>query len=808
MDKILLNKLDDYFLDMNERTAKGVFFCRLNSYSFEVEKFIKKYCEEALKNGIIIDEGLKNPDGNNLNYYNEIVGNEFAMNLGFFIESLQKWLPGMNNTLRNNVATSVYDALYELQRAGKNSNMLKNAFIKYMCWLYYKFGNILKKVNSSKPPKVLFEGYASTYELDLLSILSKAGCDILLLQYKGDEDYLKNDSEMRFSQLVKVENETVFPEGFSVKALIAGSIKTDSSKIIDAVKNVNDVRAVNSVKSINTVDINVANSMNDKVDNSIDNDNGVCTEGREYEDCKLNCTNAWLNKQKGLEDIKTPVLLRGNDKSLFYNCFYRINGAEDKVSYANELLQFKNDLVADGRSVVVVSGSIASPENEEVAQIRRGNYENSEQMIKGLSMNLIRFISNKDLQKIVIKAFKDVLREEALSEGMNYNKLYNRAVYLLCFFRRYQSELFKNWMMPQISCFIFLGGCQNSNEALFMKFLSRIPCDVLVLRPNLNSACCLSDDCLLDLTYEESINLEAFPSVNAPIKMGTAAYHAERDLDSFLYQGTGIYRQQQFSRANVITLQTMYEEIERIWDVELKYRANFSTSEDVANIPVIFAKISGVKDENTEEYWKSIKKLLTPDTILIKKTPYIEQGSRNPIMMFVTSFLVNGKLQTEKIKKSKCYRYGYLREDMQDFILERIQALINQHTIVGIGTNGMEYVVVATLLNLSDIFMRMIQKFDFTQKNPKLIYIVPTKQCISLEDTIIVSFLNLVGFDILFFVPSGFRTVEQYFNNTTLEEYIIGDYMYDLQVPDFAKIKIKDDKRKGLLGKLFNGKKD
>lgn len=78
--------------------------------------------------------------------------------------------------------------------------------------------------------------------------------------------------------------------------------------------------------------------------------------------------------------------------------------------------------------------------------------------------------------------------------------------------------------------------------------------------------------------------------------MGTAAYHAERELDTIMYQDSGIYRNQQYGKANAVMLRTMYEEIPILWDQEVKYRPNFSVTDSVVNIPVIFAKVSGVKD--------------------------------------------------------------------------------------------------------------------------------------------------------------------------------------------------------------------
>lgn len=59
------------------------------------------------------------------------------------------------------------------------------------------------------------------------------------------------------------------------------------------------------------------------------------------------------------------------------------------------------------------------------------------------------------------------------------------------------------------------------------------------------------------------------------------------------------------------------------------------------------------------------------------------------------------------------------------------------------------------------------------------------EQPCSLEDAILMTFLNLVGFDIALFVPTGYQTIERYLNGNYPVEHQIGEYVYDLQVPDF-----------------------
>ena len=129
---------------------------------------------------------------------------------------------------------------------------------------------------------------------------------------------------------------------------------------------------------------------------------------------------------------------------------------------------------------------------------------------------------------------------------------------------------------------------------------------------------------------------------------------------------------------------------------------------------------------------------------------------------------------------------------MQDFILEKLEYMISQKLIKGIGENGTEYLVIEQVLNLPKDVIRMIQKFDFTKRNPKLIYINTAETIISLEDTILTSFLNSIGFDILFFIPTGYQSIEKFFNQKLMEEHQIGEYEYDMQVPELKGLSLNN----------------
>lgn len=734
-----IQNLNDFFTELDKRREKGVYFYRINGFHEEIDRFIRRYYEAARTSGVIIEGRIPNPDGGNLSYYSEIMGMDFQMSMGFLTSSLKKWLPRMKELQRSQVAGAIYDLLDSLRRAGKNENMLKNAYIKFMCWLYYKFERIVNRLGENPLPKILYEGEISNYELMLISILSHAGCDVVLLQYRGDADYLKLDPESALSDELKLPGMTVFPQNFNLKWLRE-----------DMQRTLKYERMYGTMPSV------------------------------------TNCTNAWI-EGKGLEDIRKPAAGRGSDPSFYYNCFCRITGVEDKLTYLNELYQFQMELKNSGRKLVIVDGAIPVPGMDEIGRINRKNYQTQDQMLADLSLNL-RSISNMELQRILTKAFLDIMLEEAKLPGMNLNRLMNKAVYLLCWIRRYQAALFADWHMPKIGCLIHMGGCRNDNEALFLRFLARLPVDVLVLVPDLNATCCLEDPMLYELHHPDSLKVDRFPQENTDLHIGTVAYHAERELDTLMYQDSGIYRNQQYGKANAVTLQTMYEEIALLWKEEVKYRPNFSTVDDVVNIPVIFAKVSGVKDAQVGRYWSEIRAMITEDTFVVKNVPFIEPTAPNPMKSHATEFFKNGKVQKAKIRAHRDYPYAFLREDMQEHMLTKLQQLIDQRLIRGTFENGTEYTIVSTVLNLKKELVRMLQRFDFTKKNPKLVYIHTGEKMISLEDSILAAFLNMVGFDVVFFVPTGYQSVEKYFNRKRMEEHQIGEYMYDLQVPDFGSI--------------------
>lgn len=734
-----IEKLHDYFSACSRRREQAVFFYRVAGYSGEVAAFLTQYDQAARTNGVVIEGRIPNPDPKQLDYLAEMMGSDFQLDAGFLTQKLTRWLPRLTGTQREAVVTAMTATLQDLQAHGKNENMLRNAYIKYMCWLYYKFERILGRLGGDELPKILYDGTVSSYELQLLVILARAGADIVLLERAGDAGYLRCDPTSQYAQLYQAPGLTPFPADFSLRQLREqGRQQAERQKLYGAPAGI------------------------------------------------APCTNAWMKTPDGKE-ILTAVRARGDDPKLFYNAFVVQYGVEDKLLFPSDMVAFYQQLKREGRKVCLENGRLPPPTPEEIAAVRRRNHQTAEQLAADLAANL-QYPNNQQLQTLMRQAFLDVVLEEDKTVGGNLNRLLNKAVYLVAWMKRYQKELFQNWQAPEVGVFLLFGACSGDNEALFLRLLAKLPVDVLVLLPDLNAPCVLKDPALLDLHKEHSLPMTDFPVEPSQMRVRTAAYQAEREMDSILYQNTGLYRAKQHQKAEAVTLQTMYEEIGLLWDQELKYRPGFAAEGDTVTVPVLLEKICGIKDGPILPYWLEIKKLVTPETTLVTKLPWQTGLEANPMKPYATQFLRQGRLQREKIKQHKDYPYGILRPEIQDYLLDKLQVLLDEKLIAGTYQNGTEYTIVSTILGLPKDLLRRIQNFDFTKKNPKLIIISTTEETLSLEDSILVAFLNLVGFDILFFVPTGYQSIEKYFQKPFANEHQLGPYRYDMQVPDFRTL--------------------
>ncbi len=491
---------------------------------------------------------------------------------------------------------------------------------------------------------------------------------------------------------------------------------------------------------------------------------------------KIPATNTWINGDVENNSLKSDRD-RGSDSEKFCNAFIRVTGVDDKTHYTREIFYWKNKLENMGKNVCVVEG-LQPATVLEVQRISPQNYTT----VTDLLGDLTRKISCKSskIRNQAIKGFIDCVVED--SEHGNFGRLRNRSISLVAWFNRYAEQIFKTENPVNIPTFIYFGACSNETEGLFLKLLASLPVDVILLNPNSENKCVLADSRLFDVKYENSMVLDKFPIEIDNVHFSTVAYGAEKDLETMIYDDTGLFKLRQHDNAVAVTLKTMYEEIYLLWNQEIKIRPSFEVLKEKVVIPTITAKVSGVKDKDLTQYWRNIKNLDGNDSYIITEKSFYDKQSEkfNTLDAFKIQTLVR-----ENILKNSEYKYGIYREEIQNYILDKLEELINSRLIKGTFEKGTEHTILKVVMNLDKRILRLIQSLDFTKKNPKIVLVNPDEEGYKLEESIIIAFLHLIGFDILLFTPTGYRVIENHYTQPFFVEHSIGDFMYDLKIPDY-----------------------
>ncbi len=765
--------------------------------------FLARYADGAL----LLDKRVPNPDETQLRHFRQVLGSPAVPDRAEIVRQLTRWLPALPEKSRVRCADALDALLKEQRLLGPSPAMLANLYVKLMCWLYYQTGALLQKLEGSIVPRVLFLGVPGGHEMLFLRLLNRLGADVLLLL---------PDPAIQSDLLPLLEMpEGAFPADFSVRDLIRplrdkaapplnrAQVPGASPGKASAKEAFRTGAPAKSVPSFPAPGTPAVRSASPKAASAKGGSPSVPPKDvpgalqarpvfsrrtpETYFEPPLRrpCTNAWLKKAEP-QQVLEPLPDRGSDPSLYYNAFLRVEGAEDKTTYQSCLMAFAAALQRTGRRFSVVNGSFGTPDPDEIRKIRRHPYRTVDELIIDQAMNLPLGLPG-ELERELQAAFVHILRE-ASREETSLPRLTSAAVLLHCKLRPVLKDLFPVWKETDLPCLIHMGACRDPNDALLLRLLACLPVDVVIFAPNLDLPCLLRDPLLLDIRYAKSLPDMAFPLGDGPLQVRTVASHAEEELNGMLYNGAGLYRPRQFAKADTVILQSTADEIRLLWEQELRFRTGFSSENGHVTLPVFFAKLSGVPDR-LESYWQEIKSLSSAEqTFFIRSLPCLAPGEGASMMALAKKALRGGKLDRSALRGDRAYPYAFLREEVQEHLLDKLQLLLERRLIRGIGVNGAEYKATAVALSLRKEILRALQGFDFTKKNPKMLVYAPGDAAPSPEDAILLTLMNLCGFDVVLFVPTGYQTVERYLDGISPVEHQLGAYRYDLALPDLDAV--------------------
>lgn len=773
LKRLQLNQFEDFWTPLATRPQPGTYFCRAAGYSPALEQFVEQALQKRTQIPMRLTGKLQNPDGGQLAYLRETLGDDFACDPAFFDTQLKKWLPRLSDTQRANLAGSMHQTLLSLRTQGKNDNMLRNAYIKFLCWMYYRFEQLLHRLGQDPLPKILYDGTLSAHELQLFCVLADAGCDIMLIEPKGDSNYHTLDPQSKESTLCAFAGQQPFPADFSLEERMKHYRPPQAARPAPTPSRPTQPPRPTRPAPRPTP----TPSASRPAQPSRPAPRPSRTPAELFPNAPVIAVNTWLSGDLMADSLRDPAE-RGPEKAYIYNMFVRILGVSDKSSYTRDLFLWRKKLEDTGRHVTVLE-ELPIPTPDETAKVAQCNAQSAAQVIAGL-LPMLQPTANAKLDAAAGRALVELLTEmEKANESPM--RIKNRAVYVICWFNRYFRTLFEGYTSGKLPVLLYFGICRTAFEAMFLRFLARLPIDVIEIYPEHAADCRLADKLLFDRIYDDTLHLDKFPQSADAAQYSTAAYHAEQELTETLYQDSGLYRDHQYQKATAVTLRTMCEEVYLLWDKEALLRPGFETVDDTVLVPVLTAKVSGVKNGDVGAYWSQIKRLMDEDTQVITRFPYLKPADNNRFNP--VPFIKNRKLQRQALKNSPAYPYGLLRPEMQDFILDKVQALLDAGLIRGTFSQGMEYKILSTAMSLPKDIVRILQKADFTKTVPKIAVVSTGEAQCSLEDAIFLALMHLCCFDVVLFVPTGYQIVEQYYAEPLFDEHQAGEYLYDLQPP-------------------------
>ena len=528
------------------------------------------------------------------------------------------------------------------------------------------------------------------------------------------------------------------------------------------------------------------------------------------------------NKKKLLDnDIKSDTVLEfiNNTKN---NIKLVISGYSEECNTSIIAAKLKNNSGIEDNSIFF-DNNIVKPSVEEASKIYKLNRDNKDYIIQTTKL----FIKNSDreLQDKLISNF--VLEMNSIKDSINSAQvLYNIAVNIVCWLNKY--------VINKNTRIVYYGTPKNTEYNFLNILINTSDINVILLSSSeLNIKIINKDIINIKLKmFKQNENLEYVSTNN----VSTLAYEASKRAEKIMFgdDSIGLIKEGMIKDCKSKHMSCTYDEIANWWNVELQVRPGFKRQGDKVEIPTIFSIIRGVKDTK-EEYLKKIEKFACGKSIYLitdgSDTIEFNETGKMRILHCVDvnmtrydeqeKFVIKDKLQIDAIKRSKNYSYSFLDEDKQNFILSKIQELIDDKMIFvpdkykNSNYSNNKYsddyydLMLNMLLNLDKETLRIIQWFNYTGYNPNVIVCSTDENIMSFSMLLLIRFFNKLGFDILIFVPTCYNSVEKYLNYTEYDKYDIGRPMYDV---DVTGIEIRENnenyvretqKKKGILSKFF-----
>lgn len=463
--------------------------------------------------------------------------------------------------------------------------------------------------------------------------------------------------------------------------------------------------------------------------------------------------------------------------------FLLIYGCGDESEYNNFLFGLKDEIRKSSRPFAFIDTPLDGPDSRERLSFASVGQGSTASVISGLC-SALEIKNDPDRTALAQKALGDML-------SLSSTDIFEAGLTLVHKLNEVANAI-DTGASDEIPIIMYYGN-PSAQDVFFLCFAQRCGFDVVCISPDkscvINFERCPFADRLQKEQLADSRAVMTFPEKMVKSKIATAAYNAERELDTALYGGDTIFRDRQFEKMDSAVLRTTLDEVFILWDQPAKFRSGFAVRGDRVTVPTIFAKINGVFKGNLRAYWKKAEELITPQSIYVIKAPSYKKPHGNLLASYMK--YVNGsRIDVSALIRSPLNQYGFLPESLQELIFEKMQAVIDDGMLELDSPQEAAGYVLHTGLNLDRAVIRRLREYDFTKDIPKFIVADAIEEPFSKLECTQLLLLSYLGFDVLILSPSGYRDIEAYVSDDAFETHNLSEFKYNVSVPRF---KIPDE---------------
>lgn len=735
-------------------------------------------------------------------------------------------IPHVNDELINSTIEESFGFILDLYiKTEDNVNItkLKNFTLKILTWINDYAIELMKNFDTNFSdeivnPKVVYYGNIKKHEVLFLICLSRLGCDVIYVNSPLDGDFNLVDKEEKYSKVIRLEKSNDLDMNKLVKNC---ETNLNSNKVLNINDNINN-RISSNANSNTNININSkANNTNNisnsniysnlQFNNNNSGNNKILNQEFKREEYGQAMKNTLKESSDIFKDFTSSLNLRGG----FFGkpipvipiYFYRYIGiSENQDEYYNDLYRLDKKLNTLGELYLKFTTDLSIENNRDVITKTNpvwNNFKAFNKTQKGTLMNeLVKSGVFPDLREQVINdsiisSFYDVLGLYLENEtSINTAKVKNFCLKVIMWIHKYVPNLFKKFDYLKNSTGEILNpkvlyyGDMKKHEAYFFIFLSKMGCDILYVNSygdEVFEEIDKNNDCTKLLKLPQLEALKDFPKEEVIIRQETTAFKASREIGSVIYnEEDGLYRPWQFEEYNIypVTLKTTYDELKILWKEEARMRPGFKIENKTVYIPNLFAKVSGVSSD-IKEYWKEFSHFKNEENLFfIPDIPYLKDTYSKYDLYSLEYCFNNEKLiDKEKLFEHRLYKFSYLKTALQNTIVDKINQLFKLPMFKCEMTAEFRLKVLMTVINIDENILELIQKFDYPFKIPKLFIYDNDKDIFSDGDAIVISFLNLMGFDIVVFTPTGYNNIEEKVDDKYYDIHKLESIEFDLQIP-------------------------